>query len=236
MQIHVEVVTPGKRGRERIATIERDANVAGTDGIGLTLDEVKSLAERLQSIVAAEQVQEVGSANAACAACGRELPRKGSASIVYRTAFGKLRLSTPRLYSQCRCGARAHASDSFNPLGTLVEERTHPELLYLQTRWASVLSYERTAKLLQDVLPIEAVPGSSSIKAQVRKVGAQLAAQEYQAGEHYFDGHPLRLPDPPAGTCEPRHGTGCRLRARGAAAMRRAQILWHHHHAADQAR
>ena len=40
VQIHVEVVTRGKRGRERIATIERDANVAGTDGIGLTLDEV----------------------------------------------------------------------------------------------------------------------------------------------------------------------------------------------------
>lgn len=197
MQIHVEVVTRGKRGRERIATIERDANVSGTDGIGLTLDEVKSLTERLQSVVAAEQVQEVISANSACTACGRELPRKGSASIVYRTAFGKLRLSTPRLYSQCRCGARARASDSFNPLGTLLEERTHPELLYLQTRWASVLSYERTAKLLEDVLPIEAVPGHSSIKAQVRKVGAQLAAHEYQAGEHYFDGHPLRLPDTP---------------------------------------
>ncbi len=28
VQIHVEVVTRGKRGRERIATIERDANVA----------------------------------------------------------------------------------------------------------------------------------------------------------------------------------------------------------------
>ena len=129
MQIHVEVVTRGKRGRERIATIERDANVAGTDGIGLTLGEVKSLAERLQSIVAAEQVQETVSANSACAACGRELPRKGSASIVYRTAFGKLRFASPRLYSQCRCGARAHTSDSFNPLGTLLEERTHPELL-----------------------------------------------------------------------------------------------------------
>ena len=125
------------------------------------------------------------------------MPRKGGASIVYRTAFGKLRLAGPRLYSQCRCGARAHTSDSFNPLGTLLEERTHPELLYLQTRWASVLSYERAAKFLQDVLPAEAVPGSSSIKAQVRKVGAQLAAQGYPAGEHDFDGQPLRLLEVP---------------------------------------
>ncbi len=85
------------------------------------------------------------------------------------------------MYSLCRCGARAHTNDSLNPLGTRLEERTHPELLYLQTRWASVLSYERAAKFLHDVLPIEAVPGTSSIKARVRKVGAQLAAHEYQA-------------------------------------------------------
>lgn len=93
MQIHVEVVTRGKRGRERIATIERDANVAGTDGIGLTLDEVKRLAERLQSIVAAEQVQEVVSAHSACAVCGRELPRKGSLSgiLCVRHTMSKIR-------------------------------------------------------------------------------------------------------------------------------------------------
>ena len=79
----------------------------------------------------------------------------------------------------------------------VVAQRTHPELLYLQTRWASVVSYERAAKLLQDVLPIDATPGSSSIKAQVCKVGAQLARREYQAGEDFFDGQPLRLPQAP---------------------------------------
>ena len=63
----------------------------------------------------------------------------------------------------------------------VLAERTHPELLYLQTRWASVVSYERASKLLQDVLPLDAAPASSSIKAQVRKVGAQLAFGEYRA-------------------------------------------------------
>ena len=167
------------------------------DGIGLALGEVKGLLERLQGIVAAEHAQEVVSANSSCGACGLELPRKGEAGIVYRTAFGKLRLSGPRLYSRCRCGARAHDSESFSPLAMVVAERTHPELLYLHTRWASVVSYERAAKLLEDVLPIDAAPGISSIKAQVRKVGAQLARREYQAGEDFFDGQPLRLPEVP---------------------------------------
>ena len=128
------------------------------DGIGLALGEVKGLLERLQGIVAAEHAQAVVSANSSCGACGLELPRKGEAGIVYRTAFGKLRLSGPRLYSQCRSGARAHDSESFSPLAMVVAERTHPELLYLQTRWASVVSYERAAKLMEDVLPIDAAP------------------------------------------------------------------------------
>ncbi|HSW27240.1 MAG TPA: hypothetical protein VLJ62_31075 [Burkholderiaceae bacterium] len=197
MQIHIEVVTSGKRGRQRIATIERGADAAAGNGIGLALAELKDLLERLQGIVAAEHAQEVVSANSSCGACGLELPRKGVAGIVYRTAFGKLRLSCPRLYSQCRCGARAYDRESFNPLAMVLAERTHPELLYLQTRWASVVSYERAAKLLEDVLPIDAAPGSSSIKAQVRKVRAQLARREYEAGEDFFDGQPLNLPEAP---------------------------------------
>jgi hypothetical protein len=51
-------------------------------------------------------------------------------------------------------------------LAMVVAQRTHPELLFLQTRWASVVSYERAAKLLQDVLPLDAAPASSSIKAR----------------------------------------------------------------------
>jgi hypothetical protein len=151
----------------------------------------------LQAIVANEQAREVVAANSACGDCGRDLPCKGSANIVYRTAFGKLKLTSPRLYSQCSCGARAYGSDSFNPLALVLGQRTHPELLFLQTRWASVVSYERAAKLLQDVLPLDAAPRSSSIKAQVRKVGQAMARAEYERGEDYFDGQPLNLPAPP---------------------------------------
>ena len=63
MRIHIEVVTGGRRGRRRIATIERGADVGADNGIGLALGEVKGLLERLQGIVAAEHAQEVVSAN-----------------------------------------------------------------------------------------------------------------------------------------------------------------------------
>lgn len=197
MRIHIEVVIDGQPGRQRVATVERIAEPSAADGIGLSLEEVKALIGQLQTIVSAEHARETVAANSSCGACGLTFACKSSGSIVYRTVFGKFRLSSPRLYSQCRCGARAYDGDSFNPLAMVLTERTHPELLYLQARWASSLSYQRAARLLRDILPLDAVPGPSSIKAQVRKAGQAMATAEYERGEHFFDTQPLTLPERP---------------------------------------
>ena len=198
MRIHIEVSTGDGSVRQRIATIERDANVSAGEGVGLTLDEVKALVQRLQTIVVTGHVGEIVAANSSCGVCGQALPRKGSAGIVYRTAFGKLDLACPRLYSQCRCGVRAYASDSFNPLAMILAQRTHPELLYLQAHWASNTSYGRAAKLLGDVLPLGAAPCSSSIKAQVRRAGEAMVTEAYRSAEHFFESQPLVFPEPPS--------------------------------------
>lgn len=197
MQIHVEVVIEGKRERQRVATIQRSADLATVDGLGLTLAESKDLLERLQATVVREHADELIAANCRCGGCRQPLARKGGSSIVYRTAFGKLDLRSPRLYSQCRCGARHGAGESFNPLAMHLAQRTHPELLYLQTRWASAMSYERAANLLGDVLPLGAAPGPSSIKAQVRAAGQALATEAEEHGEHFFAQQPLEFPDLP---------------------------------------
>jgi hypothetical protein len=198
VRIHVEVVIEGHATRQRIATVERNVMPAAGEGLGLSLEEAKGLIGHLQTIVCEEQTSEMVAAISTCAVCAQALARKSSASIVYRTAFGKLRLSSPRLYSQCRCGARACGSDSFNPLALVLTERTHPELLYLQTRWAGSMSYERAARLLRDVLPLDAAPGSSSIKAQVQKAGRAIATAQCERGEHFFETQPLVFPDRPA--------------------------------------
>ena len=197
MQIHIEVVIEGRSERRRIATIRRGADLAAVDGLGLTLAESKDVLARLQASVVHEHADELVAANSSCGDCGQPLSRKGTAPIVYRTAFGKLNLRSPRLYSQCRCGVRACSRDSFNPLAMHLAQRTHPELLYLQTRWASAMSYERAAKLLGDVLPLGAAPGSSSIKAHARAAGQALATEAEEYGEHFFNEQPLRFPDPP---------------------------------------
>jgi hypothetical protein len=56
---------------------------------------------------------------------GRQLCSKGKYPVVFRTVFGNVALSSP--------------------LTELFTEHTAPELLYLETRWASLISFGMTA-------------------------------------------------------------------------------------------
>jgi hypothetical protein len=55
-------------------------------------------------------------------------------------------------------------------LNLLLTERIAPELLYLETRWASLMSYGMTADLLKDVLPIGSTADASTIRRHLYKV------------------------------------------------------------------
>jgi len=88
-----------------------------------------------------------------CPQCGKVRTQKGQHEIVFRSLFGKLKLQSPRLYT---CSCQPQSQHSFSPLAERLSERTAPELLYLQTKWASLMSYGLTVDLLEEVLPISA--------------------------------------------------------------------------------
>jgi hypothetical protein len=56
----------------------------------------------------------------------------------FRTLFGTVTLTSPRLY-HCRCQHRK--TTTFRPLNLLLTEPTAPELLFMETKWASLVSY-----------------------------------------------------------------------------------------------
>jgi hypothetical protein len=58
-------------------------------------------------------------------------------------------------------------------LNLLLTERIAPELLYLETRWASLVSYGMTAELLKDVLPIGSTADASTVRRHLHKVAAR---------------------------------------------------------------
>lgn len=163
---------------ETVAVLQRDELRPET--LGITLDEGQDVLARLQSLMVAQQVAAYNDQHRHCPDCGAKRSRKDTKHIIFRTIFGKLKLDSPRLYS-CDCQPRPEGSAS--PLAQLLSERTAPELLYLQTKWASLMSYGMTTDLLNDVLPIDLCP--SSVRHNVQQV-AQRAEEELEPEQMMF--------------------------------------------------
>ena len=108
-----------------------------------------------------------------CSTCGRHLRGKGQYPIVFRTVFGNVALASPRFYC-CRC----HPADSttFSPLADLFTEHTAPELLYLETRWASLISFGMTTALLKDVLPVAGTTNPETVRQHLHKIATRQDA------------------------------------------------------------
>ena len=77
------------------------------EAVGLSIGESKILQKCLQQQVVTAQAAAFVSRHRCCPACGRHLCSKGKYPIVFRTVFGNVTLSSPRLY-RCRC----HPADS----------------------------------------------------------------------------------------------------------------------------
>ena len=105
MRITIQAIVEGADGEaprtETIGTVERDADGAPTSGLGLFLRETHAMLGQLQAIVLREQASQFLDRAALCRQCGTRLATKDSKAVVYRTAFGKARLDSPRLYSRC---------------------------------------------------------------------------------------------------------------------------------------
>jgi hypothetical protein len=138
---------------------------------GLSLAEGKAVLQALQEVVVEWQMHAYLQQQRACPHCGKARRSKGVHHTVFRTVFGTLPVESPRL-SHCPC--QPHTTTSFSPLATLLPERTTPDLLYLETKWAALMSYGLTVKLLQDVLPIDEPLHAVTIRNHVLQVAQRL--------------------------------------------------------------
>src|SRR3954463_13633931 len=137
------------------------------EAVGLSISESKSLQRCLQQHVVKAQAATFVDQHRCCPACGRHLCSKGKYPIVFRTVFGNVALSSPRFY---RCGCQPGDSRTFSPLTELFTEHTAPELLYLETRWASLIPFGMTAALLRDVLPVADTTNPETVRQHLHRV------------------------------------------------------------------
>jgi hypothetical protein len=164
--------------------------------LGLTLAEATQLLTQLQQHVVAHQAAAFVAMRSQCEACGAPLQRKEETTRLLRTLFGTVLLISPRLY-HCRC--QAHKTTTFCPLTALLTESTTPELLFLETKWASLLSYGMTARVLKDFLPVDETLNATTVHNHTLAV-AQRCEEELEEYEGVVGdscpGDGERLPHP----------------------------------------
>jgi hypothetical protein len=154
---------------EDIVQLERGA--LRPEELGLTLMEAKAILHGMQQSLVTEQVAAYVGQYKNCPDCGARRTRKGHHPIVYRTLFGKCNLLSPRLYD---CACRNNGRHSSSPLAELLTSHCAPELLYLQAKFASLMSYGLSVELLSDVLPIADEINPTSVRRHLHRVAERI--------------------------------------------------------------
>jgi hypothetical protein len=124
---------------------------------------------------------------------------KAHGSRSFRTLFGTFKLYSPRL-EHCDCQQRK--TSSFRPLSALLTESVAPELLYMEAKWSSLVSYGMSLNALQDFLPLDLTLDVKTVRYDTRKVARRLEAELDEEVSSFIDGSPSdwALLPPPEGS------------------------------------
>jgi hypothetical protein len=172
LQIVIESEPGGLPMIQEVAQFERAGLQPAT--LGLALSEAKSILQSVQQALVEQQVSEYLAQQAVCQDCGEQRACKERRGMVYRTLFGKLNLQGSRLL---HCACQAHPTKSFSPLSELLPERSSPELLYLESKFAALMSYGLSVKLLEELLPIGATLNATSARRNLYQTAERLEAE-----------------------------------------------------------
>lgn len=154
---------------EPVLTFEKEClDVAN---IGLSLPESKRILEALQAQIVQEQANCFLAQELPKLPAGRVL--KDYQPLTLRTLFGIVRLRSPRF----TISPSSDKPYTVSPLRSLFTQRTTPEMLYLETKWAALLSYSQTAALLKDVLPVDQKLNAATIRNHLGEVARQVDSQ-----------------------------------------------------------
>jgi hypothetical protein len=201
MRIRVQIIIESDQETapphvEEVACFER--STLSPETLGLRLDEAKQMLASVQQAMTAQQVEDHMQRERQCSHCQKPLACKGHHQLSLRTLFGKLTLSSPRLYT---CSCQPQKKRSWSPIAALFSERSTPELLCLEVRWASLMSYGLTVGLLSDLLPMEHQLSTSTVSRHVHQIAERLEQELGEEQPSFIEGCPAswyELPEPGA--------------------------------------
>ena len=176
MKFRIQVVCVNDAGHEhRNDLLEIERRQLAMETLGLSLYESKAMLESLQEFVVARQTAEDLPQRRHCPNCEARYTAKDGGRITVKTLFGAVQVANPR-WNRCSC--QHSGPKTFRPAAAWLRGTTSPELLYLETRWASLIPYAKVADLLREVLPAEA--DDETIR---RHVQATAEKMEQELGE-----------------------------------------------------
>lgn len=166
MNFRIEVICvrdDGTEERREVLAVSKDALTMET--LGLTLAEGKELVANVQAYVVEQQTTTYLAQHRHCAACGRKHRSKGQGRSIVHTIFGPVPVPNPRWQ---RCPCQESGPQTFRPTAQWLTGHTSPELLYVETKWASLIPYAKVADLLKDVLPVAPTWNQETVRKHVQ--------------------------------------------------------------------
>src|SRR5215471_17153855 len=199
MRVKLQLVMYNDKGDEETVTdvIILNKNHQRIEHLGLTLAESKQLLSTLQRHLLQQQITTFLDTCSTCPDCGTPLKLKARGSRSFRTLFGTFTFDSPRLE---HCDCTRHKTSSFRPLSALLTESVAPELLYMEAKWSSLVSYGLSLDALQDFLPLDLSLGAKTVRYDTLKVAKRLEAELGEEQASFIEGDPSKwdhwpLPD-----------------------------------------
>jgi hypothetical protein len=176
MRVKLQLVLCSDEGQEETVTevITLNKNNERIEQLGLTLAEAKQLLSTLPRHLLQHQVDTFLDPCSRCPDCGALLKVKAHTSRSFRTLFGTFTLDSPRL-EHCDCTRQKTAA--FRPLSALLTESVAPELLSMEAKWSSLVSYGMSLEALTDFLPLEVTLDVKTVRYDTLKVAKRLEAE-----------------------------------------------------------
>jgi len=176
MRVKLQLVMCNDKGDEETVTdvVTLNKNTQRIEHLGLILAESKQLLSTLQRHLLQQQITTFLDTRSTCRDCGTPLKLKARASRSFRTVFGTFQFDSPRL-EHCDCTRRK--TSSFRPLAALLTASVAPEILYMEAKWSSLVSYGMSLDALQDFLPLDLSLDVKTVRYDTLKVAKRLEAE-----------------------------------------------------------
>ena len=174
MKFRVEVICLHEDGEQRCCVMEMERTELAMDTLGLSVAEGKTILHGVQDFVTSQQAQEDLKGRRDCPACGQPRHSKDTGTHTVKTVFGPVAVPNPRWR---RCVCQSEGPKTFRPTAGWLRGRTSPELLYLETKWASLIPFAKVADLLQEVLPVGETTNHETVREHLQGVAERMEAE-----------------------------------------------------------